>query len=79
MENIIDLVTRMSNARSGLIMRVLSDEIEVFVASNTEDNPYEIKQKECLHGSGLYCEKVIKTQSKMLIASGRNRIAADKT
>ncbi|SHJ36722.1 diguanylate cyclase [Parasporobacterium paucivorans] len=68
-QSIIDLVTRLSNARVGLIMRVISDKIEVFVASNKEGNPYKINEKECLHGSGLYCERVIKTQSKLLVSN----------
>jgi len=50
-------------------MRVISDEIEVFVASNKEGNPYKINEKEYLHGSGLYCERVIKTQSELLVSN----------
>lgn len=68
-QSIIDLVTRLSNARVGLIMRVISDEIEVFVASNKEGNPYKINEKEYLHGSGLYCERVIKTQRELLVSN----------
>ncbi len=68
-QSIIDLVTRLSNARVGLIMRVISDEIEVFVASSKEGNPYKVNEKEYLHGSGLYCERVIKTQSELLVSN----------
>ncbi|MCW2279467.1 ATP-binding protein [Heliophilum fasciatum] len=66
-QSIIDLVTRLSGTRTGLIMRICADEIEVFVASNNEGNPFKIKQKEHLYDSGLYCERVIKTQSMLLV------------
>ncbi|QGG49444.1 GAF domain-containing hybrid sensor histidine kinase/response regulator [Heliorestis convoluta] len=66
-QSIIDLVTRLSGTRVGLIMRICSGEIEVFVASNSQGNPYKIKDKEALYDSGLYCERVIKTQSKLLV------------
>lgn len=71
-QSIIDLVTRLSNSRVGLIMRVNLSEIEVFVASEKEGNPYKKGEKEHLHGSGLYCEKVIKTKSKLLVSNALN-------
>ena len=52
---------------SGLIMRVVDSDIEVFVSSKTENNPYHSGDKESLFGSGLYCETVIKTKDKLLV------------
>lgn len=75
-QEIIDFVASISNARAGLIMRVVSDEIEVFVASHNEGNPYSINEKENLYDSGLYCEKVINTQSKLLIP---NALKSERT
>ena len=52
---------------SGLIMRAVDSDIEVFVSSKTENNPYHSGDKESLFGSGLYCETVIKTKDKLLV------------
>jgi len=52
---------------SALIMKIDSSDIEVFLSSKSEGNPYEVGDSECLVGSGLYCERVIKTKSKLLI------------
>ena len=65
----MDLVVRISGAQVGLIMRVHQDEIEVFVASKTGQNPYHVGEREHLTGSGLYCENVITKQEKLLVAN----------
>jgi diguanylate cyclase (GGDEF)-like protein/PAS domain S-box-containing protein len=69
---IIDLVTRLANVRVGLIMCVNQSEIEVFVASEKEGNPYKIGDKEELIGSGLYCEEVIKTKQELIVTNAMN-------
>ncbi|MBB1074328.1 diguanylate cyclase [Rhodoferax sp. 4810] len=66
-QDIIDLVTRLANVRVGLIMRVVDDVIEVLIASNTANNPYSVGDAEHWIDSGLYCETVIKTQTKLLV------------
>ncbi len=52
---------------SGLIMRIVGNDIQVFVASKTEGNPYRIGHAEHLFGSGLYCETVVKENAKLLV------------
>ena len=52
---------------AALIMKIESPDIKVFLSSESEDNPYEVGDSETLIGSGLYCEKVIKTKSKLLV------------
>ncbi|MBN1950570.1 MAG: GAF domain-containing protein [Bacteroidales bacterium] len=52
---------------AALIMRYRDPEIEVFVSSKSEGNPYKPGDKEKLMGSGLYCETVIKSQKKLLV------------
>ena len=52
---------------AGLIMRISGSAIEVFAASDTKGNPYRPGEKEHLAGSGLYCETVIKTKSRLLV------------
>lgn len=66
-QSIVDLVARVMNVPTGLIMRVNEDDIEVFVSSHNEKNPYKVGDKEHLQGSGLYCETVINKQSKLLV------------
>jgi signal transduction histidine kinase len=64
-QNIVDLMARIMNVPVALIMRVDYPQIEVFKASSNPKNPYEPGDQE--HLAGLYCETVIKTQSKLLV------------
>ena len=66
-QGIVDIMAELINVPAGLIMRIRESDIEVFVASNTEGDPYHPGDKELLVGSGLYCETVIKTKDKLLI------------
>ena len=45
-------------------MRVLPQEIEVLVSSQTENNPYEPGEKADLE-TGLYCETVMATRTPL--------------
>ena len=67
-QSIVDLLARIMNVPAALIMRVTEDDIEVFVSSHTEKNPYKVGDKEYLQGSGLYCETVINKQAKLVLA-----------
>lgn len=66
-QNIVDIMARQIGVPSGLIMRIVDSDIEVFISSQTPDNPYHPGEKEYLYGSGLYCETVIKTKRKLLV------------
>ena len=66
-QEISDILARMIGIPAALIMRFTDPDIEVFVSSNSEDNPYHPGDKEKIYGSGLYCETVIKTQDKLLV------------
>lgn len=66
-QSIINVLARIMNVPSALIMRVNEPDIEVYLSSDTEGNPYEVAAKEHLWGSGLYCETVLKTQDKLLV------------
>ena len=48
-------------------MRLVESDIEVFVSSRSEGNPYHSGDHEHFLGSGLYCETVINTNDKLLI------------
>lgn len=52
---------------AALIMRVANPNIEVFISSNSKGNPYKVGDSEILKNSGLYCERVINTQEKLII------------
>ena len=66
-QDIVELIVRLSGARSRLVMRVIEDSIQVFVSSRTENNPYHVGDSAHLVGSGLYCERVIATQQPLLV------------
>jgi GAF domain-containing protein len=70
-QSVVDLMARAVGVPAGLIMRLDDPRIEVFVASRTEGNPYHPGDSEHLWDSGLYCEQVIKTQDRLLVADAR--------
>ncbi len=68
---IVDLMAEQFNVPAALIMRLAQEDIEVFVASHGCDNPYRPGQREHFHNSGLYCETVVNTKSKLLVPNAR--------
>jgi two-component sensor histidine kinase len=65
-QELVDIAARIIGVPSGLIMRLLEDEIEVFKSSHTKDNPYEPREKAEL-GCGLYCETVVGRREALLV------------
>lgn len=66
-QGIVDLMAELVGVPAALVMRIAQDDIEVFVSSKSEGNPYKPGDKEHLLGSGLYCERVIKTEKRLLV------------
>lgn len=67
-QSIIDLMADIVQIPAGLIMRLNENrELEVFVSSHTELNPYAVGEKEMMDKSGLYCETVIKSDRLLKI------------
>ncbi len=64
-QSVVDIMAKLLGVPAGLIMRIDHEEIEVLVASQTEGNPYHPGDREHLPGSGLYCERVINTRSRL--------------
>ncbi len=64
-QGIANILAEMIGIPAALVMRFTDPYIEVFVSSKSKGNPYHPGAKEVLYGSGLYCETVIKTQSKL--------------
>ncbi|MCF7802614.1 MAG: GAF domain-containing protein [Candidatus Marinimicrobia bacterium] len=66
-QEIVNIMAEIIEVPAGLIMRVSSEELEVFVASQTPGNPYTPGESEIWNGSGLYCETVINSREKLLV------------
>ena len=57
----VDLMADIFDVPAGLIMRVLPSQIEVLLASQSAENPYETGEKADLN-TGLYCETVMESR-----------------
>lgn len=61
-----DLMARLFRVPAGLITRVWPTQIEVFVSSHTEGNPFEAHHKGDLN-RGAYCETAMTTRSPLMV------------
>ncbi len=66
-QEILNSLARLANIPAALIMRLHDADIEVFVASQSKENPYHPGDHERFQESGLYCETAIRTQDKLLV------------
>lgn len=66
-QDIVNLVAQLMEIPAALIMRVAGEDLEVFVASASDGNPYAPGDRKRLHGSGLYCEAVINSEERLII------------
>jgi signal transduction histidine kinase/CheY-like chemotaxis protein len=64
----IDLMARIYDVPAGLIMRVHTEQIEVFLASQSQGNPYELGERADLQ-TGLYCETVMAEQRMLHVSN----------
>ncbi|TQV88320.1 GAF domain-containing protein [Aliikangiella coralliicola] len=62
----VDIIADIANVPACLIMRVLQNDIEVYVSSDSEGNPYRVGELAKLE-SRLYCEMVMDTNSQLLV------------
>jgi len=65
-QRVVDLMAKTVGVPTGLIMRVDPPQIEVFLSSSTEGNPYTKGEREDLQ-AGLYCETVMNQRSPLLV------------
>ncbi len=65
-QNWLDLIAKIANIPTALIMKLNEETIEVFVSSNSKGNTYKSGQMENL-SHGLFCETVIGTQQRLLV------------
>lgn len=66
-QEIINIMAQLFEVPAALIMRLRETDIEVFLSSKSEGNPYHPGDKEHFEGSGLYCETVINSRDKLLV------------
>nr|NJM00946.1 PAS domain S-box protein [Desulfobacula sp.] len=66
-QEMVDILARIFEIPAALVMQLQEPYIEVFVSSRSNGNPYHTGDREPVWGSGLYCERVIKSRSKLLV------------
>ena len=66
-QSIVDIMAKLIGIPAALIMRIIQSDIEVFVSSKSDGNPYHPGDHEHFLGSGLYCETVINTKDKLIV------------
>ncbi|WP_054722062.1 GAF domain-containing sensor histidine kinase [Marinifilum fragile] len=66
-QGIADLLAEILSIPAALIMKAENQQMEVFITSCSKNNPYKAGDKEDWHG--LYCETVIKSNEKLLVAN----------
>jgi len=66
-QNIVDIMAELIGIPAALVMRLVQSDIEVFLSSQSDGNPYHPGDHEHLLGSGLYCETVINTNNKLMV------------
>lgn len=66
---VINMIARHYDVPSCLVMKLEDDNIKVHLSSvnNGDDNPYQPGDAEHFDDSGLYCERVIKTQKPLQV------------
>ncbi len=69
LQNIVDIMAELIDIPAALIMRLVDTDIEVLLSSRSDNNPYHPGDREHFLGSGLYCETVINSNQKLLIAN----------
>ena len=66
-QDLLDTAAQLMKVPAGLITRVDGGEIEIFLSSNTQHNPYAAGAKAHFPDSGFYCEWAIKNRTSLLI------------
>lgn len=70
-QSTLNILAEILNVPAALIMSLQGDNIEVFLSSASDNNPYKKGDKEIFDGSGLYCERVIKSNAELLVPNAR--------
>jgi PAS domain S-box-containing protein len=68
-QNIVDTLAQVMEVPSALILRLVSPDVEVLCAANSDNNPWKAGDKSAL--AGLYTEEVISTGRRLVVADAR--------
>jgi two-component sensor histidine kinase len=66
-QKILNVIAKLLNVPTSLIMKLSGPDIMVYLAGQTGENPYKPGDKEHFEDSGLYCETVIKSNKMLLV------------
>ena len=72
-QRIVDLVAKIMDVPTGLITRLTSENLEIFIASTTEGNPYKKNDRDVL-GIGMFCETVAGRRTEMLVQNSEESV-----
>ena len=70
-QKIVDLIAQIMNVPTGLITKLSTENLEIFIASDTEKNPYKKNDKDKL-GLGMFCETVAGRRKEMMVTDTNN-------
>ncbi len=65
-QRIVNVTARIMHVPTGLITRLTKEHLEIFIASQTEGNPYSQNDKDTL-GIGMFCESVAGARDQLVI------------
>lgn len=68
-QNLLNVTAEIFGVPAGLITRIDGDEIEIFLSSETEGNPYAASYKERYPDSRWFCERTLKKKGLHLISN----------
>jgi PAS domain S-box-containing protein len=68
-QSMVDTSAQLADVPVALIMRVVNPNIQVLVSSNSVGNPYHAGETAPLESSAAYCETVIRTGERLLVAN----------
>lgn len=67
-QKIVNIIADVLEVPAGFIMRLVGDELEIFVSNETTKHSFKAgKSIGLLEGSGVYCEDVIRNRRKLLV------------
>jgi len=75
-QNIADLLAETIGIPAALIMKTEHEFMEVYISSQSENNPYQMGLKDEMYGH--YCETVLRTQQKLMIPNATKDSLWDK-
>jgi hypothetical protein len=71
-QGLLDVVAELFGVPAGLITRVDGQQIEIFLSSKSEGNPYQAGYTSQYPGSGWFCERTLKNRGLLLIPNAED-------